>query len=111
MADARTTIELIDNAVADWETSADAMRWSPEPPALSPARVPLMIRIEPADLEALNASVTRAVQVFRDFGNALTRAYAGPIRELQRTFAQPPPARPERVRRLRSEYGRRHGRG
>lgn len=32
LADPTNTLALIDNALVDWDTSPDAMRWTPEPP-------------------------------------------------------------------------------
>lgn len=34
----REVTELIDGAIRDWEASADAMRWTPEPPGKQPRR-------------------------------------------------------------------------
>lgn len=36
----RDVVDLIDHAVRDWETSGDAMRWTPEPPQVEPRRTP-----------------------------------------------------------------------
>ena len=59
----------------------------------------------------LTTAANRVARAYRDFGAALARAYAGPIQQLARAFGQPDPHRPDRVRRMHTEYGRRHRRG
>lgn len=75
-------IDLIDNAIEDWDASADAMRWAPEAPAWEPV---VVVRVR--DLPPLEVSMAKLGDAIRRYFDAVER-------------------RP-RISRMHQEYGRR----
>jgi hypothetical protein len=95
-----TITDTIDNAIRDYGTSPDAMRWAPDAPQVTkpqpPATASVRIHINTAPIVDAFAELRRA---FQNFGAALAH--------LERAEAHP--ARSVRVRQIRAAYGRRQG--
>lgn len=82
-------LDTIDNAIADWGTSPDAMRWTPDTP--KPPTVP-PIRIEPPRIDT--AALTAAMQAFGRAVEAVGRAFAVPVHLLFEPNQPTPHRRP-----------------
>lgn len=107
-------LDTIDHAIADWETSPDAMRWTPDPPPEQPTRQWVAFDTTPLlDSERLTASFTFVQAGLYELGRAFTEV----ARSFQRTYGHlivideairwPYPLRSDRVRRMRSMYRQR----
>ncbi|TDC34201.1 hypothetical protein E1211_17795 [Micromonospora sp. 15K316] len=105
---APSILDTIDNAIADWETSADAMRWTPEAPEQPTG---LVIHTPTLEQLATAAQIAAAGDVFARIGahfeqirRALEPAWRAlaPLVEADRELQ-----RRQRVSRIRREYGRR----
>ena len=53
------------------------------------------------------ATIDEAARTLRAFGDAMRDAYAGPIAKLSQALARLATPSPDRLRRMRAEYGRR----
>ncbi|MEU5946298.1 hypothetical protein ABZ793_12140 [Micromonospora sp. NPDC047465] len=108
-------LDTIDNAITDYETSTDAMRWTPEPPATPPAPPVLLpaITITPEQAEAMRARLAAAFEPVRAhlarIGEALKQSWDGmqPMLSEAQRLEQ---ARAARVSRIRGDYRAKRGR-
>lgn len=105
-------LDLIDNALADYELSGDAMRWTPDPPKVRPPISPEQAR---AALESLGRAFVPAAEqfkvvfavVFAAIGRAVAEwaEQAKPLlASIQRFNAEVEAARRVRLRRMHSAY-------
>lgn len=62
MTHADDVLDSIDHALHDWDTSADAMRWTPEPIPVPPQLDPEAVRLA---LVRVGEVATRAVEAYR----------------------------------------------
>jgi hypothetical protein len=107
MTTSDNVLDNIDHALHDWDTSADAMRWTPEP-----------INAPQPTVMDITASMIRVAEVMRDAQEKLARAFTNMASqvvkiqaELRRLMAGQREAEAQ-IRRsaMRSEYHRRQKR-
>ena len=68
-------LEAIDGALADYGTSADAMRWSPDPELVAPAP-PVMIGVR-VDAEAFTRQLAAVMDGMAEVGRQVSAMFAG----------------------------------
>ncbi|MEU7771241.1 hypothetical protein AB0C44_07935 [Micromonospora taraxaci] len=96
-------LDTIDRAVSDWETSADAMRWTPEPPKQP---IPL-VYLPSVDEVVIAARTAEAFAQVRIQMSAVAEKFAEAMKGIAAALApllKQPSARPERVAHLRRSY-------
>lgn len=74
-------LAAIDGAVRDWETSADAMRWSPEPVRLKPPP-PVWMEVM-VDVEGFHRAITGMAETV----NQMARGFSEANQSLARALA------------------------
>ena len=78
MTHADDVLNSIDHALHDWDTSADAMRWTPEVP--KPPAVPTVIDMLP--------SMVRVARVVQEANENLVRAFSNMVTQVVKLQVQ-----------------------
>lgn len=103
-----TILDTIDNAISDWGTSADAMRWTPEPPSPTPGPLIIVPTMDDlaraarlaADFERVRVHMTA---IATQFAEAMMGVGAA-LRPLFDEVRGGQPKRPARVSQIRRAY-------
>lgn len=94
MSTSEDVLEAIDNAVEDWETSGDAMRWTPEVPDIYAA-------LGPERMAALQHAFRQVSVTVRVMVRQYTRAFGRMAHRLHRLHAAQHPKEHLRCRTCR----------